>query len=719
MNRLAMLAVVLTALTAPALVARGNAEARAILSIRTPIAPLTAPTSTPAQPFLAISVRHAGWYRISGAAISAAGLRVADPRTLHMTAEGKQIPIAVSGSASTFSRTGDVQFYGTGLDTPSTDTRIYWLTANGSPGLRIARDPAPPGSATSAPAAFDDTFLSEQRTSYDSFVAPQEAENWFGDLLLQSYRPSDSIAVAPPHPDPSGSPAGLKVALQGASAASHSVGVAFDGSPLGAVTFSGYDLGTADFSVPESALQSGGDTVTLTPSSGPSDVSLVDFLKLSYSHLYAARNDQLTFSAIAGQTVRVTGFSTSSLRVMDVTQPDAVRELTPAVAADGASYDVTVRAPAGSGRHTLFAFDAANAATPAMTLRRPSQWQGWWNAADEVVITYGPFASALKPLVKLRQQQGYRVDIIDVQDIYDDFGYGEHGPQLIKDFLAWTQTHWLRAPQYVLLVGAASYDPRDYENLGQTDLVPTKLVNTTYMQTASDSWFVDFKNNGIPQLAIGRLPARTLQELSTMVSKIVGYSPANELPSAVLVAGATHADDDMNFVSTSDAMKSLFPASMSVKNVDSGSASDATLYNEILSGIDGGPLFVNFIGHGNVTLWGSLLQDSDVPSLNNANHLPVFVMMNCLNGYFIAPPLHSLAEDLLDLPTGGAVGVWSSTGQAAPDDQVVMNRALYSTLFAHPGTTIGRAILQATSQVKDSTVLQTWVFLGDPLMKVN
>ncbi len=51
----------------------------------------------------------------------------------------------------------------------------------------------------------------------------------------------------------------------------------------------------------------------------------------------------------------------------------------------------------------------------------------------------------------------------------------------------------------------------------------------------------------------------------------------------------------------------------------------------------------------------------------NANHLSVFVMMTCLNGYFDDPALESLAESLLKAERGGAVAVWSSSGMTIAD----------------------------------------------------
>jgi hypothetical protein len=61
-------------------------------------------------------------------------------------------------------------------------------------------------------------------------------------------------------------------------------------------------------------------------------------------------------------------------------------------------------------------------------------------------------------------------------------------------------------------VGDASLDPRDYFGVGDLDFVPTKLIDTVYMETASDDWYVDLNNDGLPEMAIGRLPVQTKEE---------------------------------------------------------------------------------------------------------------------------------------------------------------------------------------------------------------
>ena len=61
--------------------------------------------------------------------------------------------------------------------------------------------------------------------------------------------------------------------------------------------------------------------------------------------------------------------------------------------------------------------------------------------------------------------------VVDVEDIYDEFSYGVLSPQGIKDFLTYTYQNWVSpVPQYVLLVGDSTYDPKDNFGTGMDQL---------------------------------------------------------------------------------------------------------------------------------------------------------------------------------------------------------------------------------------------------------
>jgi hypothetical protein len=77
----------------------------------------------------------------------------------------------------------------------------------------------------------------------------------------------------------------------------------------------------------------------------------------------------------------------------------------------------------------------------------------------------------------LRQSQKLSVALIDIEDIYDEFSYGNKTVQALKDFITYAATSWKKKPRYLLLAGDASYDGRNYLGFGDVDVVPTKLID--------------------------------------------------------------------------------------------------------------------------------------------------------------------------------------------------------------------------------------------------
>ena len=333
-----------------------------------------------------------------------------------------------------------------------------------------------------------------------------------------------------------------------------------------------------------------------------------------------------------------------------------------------------------------------------------------------MIIAHRDFRQSVEPLAALRRAQGLGVAIIDVEDIYDEFSYSKHGPQAIKDFLAWTRTHWQRIPQFVLLVGDSSWDARNELGLAPSEFVPTKLIDTAFMETASDDWLADFDNDGVAEMAVGRLPVKTAAQTATLISKIVTYdsTPVDPQRGAILVA-------DTGFEATSEGVRELLPQGMPVQTINRSSASDAVIRQQILTGINAGPRIVNYLGHGSVQVWtgAGLLQSSDAGNLTNGNRLPLFVVMTCLNGYAHDAYIDSLSEALLKAENGGAIAVWSSSGYTEPGGQVPLNRQLYQSLFNQPGIRLGEAIRLAKGATVSTDVRRTWVLLGDPSMRLR
>src|SRR5260370_37754891 len=159
-----------------------------------------------------------------------------------------------------------------------------------------------------------------------------------------------------------------------------------------------------------------------------------------------------------------------------------------------------------------------------MVLRRPSNLHSPQPGAEAVMLAAPAFMDQVRPLAELRQAEWRSVAVVSVDNVYDEFSFGERTPYAIRDFLQTAAAAWTDKPHYLLLAGDASVDPRGYLGFGFFDFIPTKIVNTSELKTASDDWFSDFNNTGFATIATGRLPARTADDMHTMVGKILNYT---------------------------------------------------------------------------------------------------------------------------------------------------------------------------------------------------
>ena len=427
------------------------------------------------------------------------------------------------------------------------------------------------------------------------------------------------------------------------------------------------------------------------------DISLLDYIHLTYWRAYRAHENGLKLTAQGGRQVSVGGFSHPQVQVVDITDPLSVMEVEGKVKAQGSGYAITFRAP-GSGPRILLALTGEKAKSPAqVVLNQPSNWHQGMRGYDLVIISHQDFLESVKPLKNLRENQGYSVALVDVEDVYDEFSFGVKTPQAIKDFLLRAKSQWKKAPRFVLLAGDASSDPRNFLGYGNFDFVPTKLVDTAYLETASDDWFVDFGGDGLPKMALGRLPVQTPQEVSAMVAKIIAYEKSSGMNEALLVADKKEKTDNFDFAEAAQKVGALFPSTVGVRKVFRGEfGSDAQAKEALLNYLGQGTLLVNYLGHGGMMEWrGQVLTTDDAEGLLNGQPFPFFINMTCLNGFFQAPFGDSLAEALLKAEQGGAVAVWTSSGMTEPGGQLMMNQELIRQLFSRENVTIGEAAMKA------------------------
>jgi hypothetical protein len=268
-------------------------------------------------------------------------------------------------------------------------------------------------------------------------------------------------------------------------------------------------------------------------------------------------------------------------------------------------------------------------------------------------------------------------------------------------------------------VGNASRDPKNYFGFGDLDFVPTKTVDTASMETASDDWFVDFDGDGLPDIAIGRLPVRTPGQLSAEVSKIIAYEQSDSTKEVLLYSDSK---GDYDFAAANAKLESFLSSEVQATQINRDQMDAAAARSRLLAGIERGQKVVNYSGHGSETIWKDFVFTSDdADNLTNRSHLPLFVMMTCLNGYFVDPASSSLAESLMNNAQGGAIAAWASSGMTSPSEQAAMNQQLFQLLLsgASSSMTLGEATIRAKAATNDLDVRRSWILFGDPTTRLK
>jgi hypothetical protein len=662
-------------------------------------------------PAAKLSVKQEGWHRVTEAELADVGFRITAPQHLQLFADGQEQPFILNGDkGGSFT----IEFYGVGLDTTWTENRVYWLVNATSPGLRI-RSVQEAGSATS-PSSFQYTVERSDRNIYFPALKNGDVDNFFGPVVAAAGI-EQALTLNNVDPD-TGKDAGVEVRLQGATMAPHEVRVLLNGVELGVVSFNGQDQGLGKFTVSQSMLKEGDNRVSLRALRGSTDVNLGVYTRVTYWHSYKADNGSLRFTANAKEEVSIEGFNSEDVRVVDVTNPNTPLEVVGSVnPQENGSFSLSLVAP-GSGKRTLIAFSSESVKRPAaIRPDQPSELRQKGKGADLVVITTRALRDSLEPLKALRQSQNLSVTTVDIEDIYDEFSFGHKTPFAVRDFLSFAKTNWKSAPRFVLLAGDATYDPRNYTGAGDNDLVPTKLVSTVAKESPSDDWFADFDDDGLAELAVGRLPVRTPQDAATVVGKIVSYDGVPATNSALLVNDWNVGYD---FQAASRTARSLIPSTIPVVQVDRVVMTDSAAKAAIIENLNTGPKLVNFLGHGSLGIWnGNLFNSTAAKALRNRDQLSVYLMMTCYNGWFLDTTNDGLAEVLLKSPDGGAVAVWASSGMTEAAGQVSINQDLLNSLFNGNTPTIGEAIVRAKAATGDRDVRSTWILFGDPSMKLR
>jgi hypothetical protein len=731
---------------------------------------------------LRIRTGERGLYRLTYANLAAAGVPVttAAPSSFAMSYLGQPVDIQVTGEADGRFDPGDlVIFYAEPYRGRYQNHNVYWFTWGGAPGSRIATRAVTPTGAEPVVTQITRTLHVEfDREYYSTFTdRPKEADHWFDTALnviatdtatktitytltLANYRTTgDALLAALVHGGVPLDNAADRQAVQ-VQLNEHVVGVyRWDGGVDYALTAT----------VPAAWLDAAPNRAFLSASrwlrpDAASYQVYPDWLELIYPATAAAAGDRLYIEAIipGPKEVVVTGFTTDTVKVYDVRDGRRPVQLTTTRRVWGNPFD-RLRASSSGLDYAIHFWDAdlpdptyflsaetALLAPLAIEPDAPSTWGGPDNACDYIAIVHRSLWDAIQPLLDHRAAEGFRVAKVDVQDLYDEFSFGRRDPEAIRSFLSYAYHHWRVRPQYVLLVGDGHYDFTGVSGTTLPNLIPPYLVNVDpeLGETAADNRYVsvDGPDDYLPDMHIGRIPARNPADVTAVVSKTLAYerAPAGDWQRRVVFVADDCADETWDFNAISEEVRlNWLPASYDGRTIYFGArpacpaanySTPADMRAAIKAAFDARALLVQWFGHGSRFRWGgkagSQFNIYDPPALAANTIWPVSFTYACWTGYFISimkvsgVDQQTLGETLLLTPERGSVADLSPSGLHVGDSLVVLNQGIIQAIFRNRIGRLGPAVDAArlyyfshTSSFHD--VIDTSVLFGDPALRLR
>lgn len=726
-----------------------------------------------ALPGLHIRTRERGMYQLTYDALSAAGVPVAavDPAAFAISYLNEPVAIEVTGSADGHFDPGDtIVFYAEPYAGRYMTENVYRLTWSGPAGERMAaRDAAPALASPPLTTIRQSARVELDKVYYSTYRLPGDADHLFDNPLYANSAAPTAVTTYTLTLDdvaPAGD-ARLTVRLHGGQALAdrspdQSVALRLNGASLGVHQWDGSVIEEVSVAVPGGQLVSGANKLALEAALGqlpgiPFYWVSPDWAELAYPATADAEADHLFIAAVAQTESQVaeawgdlhaTGFTAPGIRAYDVSDPRRPVRLAGAAEQEAAgSYAVTFAVP-GPAASFCLAGETGLLQPVSLKLDAGSAWRSPATDADYIAIVHRSLWDAVQPLLDHRAAEGLRVAKVDVQDVYDEFSGGRVDPDALRAFLAYAYNHWNAGgdpPAYVLLVGDGHYDFKGVLRPGLPNLIPPYLLDIDPFigETAADSRYVsvDGADDFLPDMAIGRIPAKTPADVTAVVGKIVAYettAPRAAWQSRAIFVADNKSDPAGNFHVFSDQSRALVPPTWETQTVyykaDATTDTAAEMKQAIRPAFDAGALYVQWFGHASRTFWGNdkLWELNDPPKLAENIAWPFTASYGCWSGYFInvvgstsyGGSEASLGEALVLAAGRGSLADLSPTGLHVGADLVGFNKAMVNALFVERNARVGLAVNAAKAAyfalgAGAVDLIDTQVLLGDPATRLR
>ena len=362
------------------------------------------------------------------------------------------------------------------------------------------------------------------------------------------------------------------------------------------------------------------------------------------------------------------------------------------------------------------------------------------NQADLLVITHSDFYGQFQDYMSLRDKPDFKVKLVKVQDIYNEFSWELFDPVAIRDFLKYAYENWAgTAPAFALLVGDGTYDYKDLLSTHSPTWIPPFAVAPD--KSVSDDNFVYFGNygyldedaNGAVDMFIGRWPVKTPQDVQVIINKIREYEVNPEYSTwknlITLVADDEFGppgsvterihNDETEDIADHHLKKTFNLNKVYLMEYPFDAARQKPEAEQaIINAFNNGTVIVNYVGHGNPNVWAHervFKREQDIPRLKNKKRYPLVYAASCSIGLFFNPYSEGMAEEFLRAEDKGAISVISATWLVYSFDNAALNAKVYDLLLASDSLSISEALYSAKLLRRYNDNDRQYIIIGDPL----
>ncbi len=731
------------------------------------------------QQYFTIPVHQRGIYRIDYNTMLNAGVPLGsfDPRSFQVFARGQEQPIFVKNESSGVFQPGDyIEFYGDRNDgwldqafytDPSkqpnpnysliNDTITYYITWNSSlNNRRFAIQESNNFAGYNAANWFWFTSREDYTSHYYEgetnnygVTEPEytEAEGWFdAPITLGQSRtkimPTPNIFTAGPQ-------ATIEMAVAGASNyrplnPDHHLQIQFAGQLIDLV-YEGYALLRFNRMVQANSLNAAGTPFVFSSVNSlgsPVDRSAITYISVRYPHNFNMRDQSSMFMELPPSTgdrtlVSFTAFNAiaaDTVYIYNLTNNARIR-----VFNEGGTYRALVGNPTQTRR--LFLTQTTNtirvnrirpvSSNPASFARFTNFLSQPHVNSDYLIISHRSLINQAEQFRQFRNLTGYKVLLVDVDELYHQFAYGiaKH-PLSIRNFAAFALARFDTKPTKLFLIGktrgALAY--RKNPSIYAASLVPS-LGNppSDILLTAGLDGF-----GYAPALGTGRLAARNPAQVTLYFNKVVQHHDAQQTPQEwmknVLHFGGGTSISEQNVLSGY-----LRGYKRSMENPSFGgyvrtflkSSTDPIQINQsdsLKQIINNGVSFMTFFGHAAGIGFDISI---DYPSeYSNFGKYPFLIANSCFAGDIFGAGINS-SEEFVLIEEKGVIGYLASTTATGAFE---INR--YSNFFFENvgsemyGMPVGDIMRQTVRLAQSSNVYIKNVCLlntlhGDPAVVIN